>query len=154
RAGGGAVAVAEAELAEHADELVRLWGSDLRTHTTEARAVDGARRLGALEGALASLIARLEVPLVGAGLDPAELALFNPHTTPWAGWPMAVRVHFPPGLVHGGVAVDGLVAQAEEVERYRDGSVRRALLVMAPVIPPLGVLRLRCRSGPAPVAVP
>ncbi len=156
RASGGALAVAEGTLARHADELVRLWGSDLRTHTTEERVADAAARTGVLAAALDGLVARLEPHLLDVPLAPGELALFNPHPTPWAGWPVAVRAGFPPGLVRGGLRVerDGheLPAQAEEVEPYRDGSWRSALVVVAPVIPPLGVVRLACRSGPAPAA--
>jgi hypothetical protein len=150
RAGRTAAAVEEGALARHADELVRLWGSDLRTHTTDERAADAACRLGALGAALDALVARLEPAVVGRAPGLGELALFNPHPTAWSGWPIAVRVSLPPGAIRGGVHVAGGVpAQAEEVERHRDGSVRRALLVVAPVVPPLGVVRLRLEDGPA-----
>jgi hypothetical protein len=154
RAGGGRAAVPEAALARHADELVRLWGSDLRTHTTDERAADAARRTGALAAALDALVVRLEPALLSPPLGAGEVALFNPWPTPWAGWPVAVRASFPPGLLPAGVRVTAgaseLPAQAEEVERYRDGSIRRALLVVAPVLPPLGVARLACRPAPLP----
>jgi hypothetical protein len=158
RASGGAVTVPEGELVHHADELVRLWGSDLRTHTTDERAVEAAARLGALGAALDRLVAGLEPHVLAAPLAPGELALMNPHATTWAGWPFTVQARFPPGLIRDGVRVEAgsheIPAQAEEVERHRDGSWRAARLVVAPVIPPLGVLRLACRPGPAAAPPP
>jgi hypothetical protein len=56
--------------------------------------------------------------------------------------------------VRGGLAlVDEqgrtVASQIEDVEVYRDGSLRRATVVVAPTIPALGTLRLRCTSAPA-----
>jgi hypothetical protein len=154
RVGRGAVPVGEGTLVRHADELARLWGSDFRTHTTDERAADAAARTGALGAALDRLVARLEPHVLPLSLASGEVALFNPHPTPWAGWPVAVHVRFPPGLVRGGLRVEAdgreVAAQAEEVEIYRDGSWRSALVVVAPVVPALGVVRLACGTGPAP----
>jgi hypothetical protein len=154
RAGGGTVAASEGTIARLADGVVRLWGSDLRTYTTEERAAAVAADAGALGSELDRLVAGLEPAVAGPPLAADEAVLFNPHPTPWLRWPVAVRLAWPPGVVRGGLAVESggrkLVAQAEEVERHRDGSWRSALVVMAPVIPPLGALRLRCRTGRAP----
>ncbi len=156
RAGAGPAVIAEPELARLRDEVLRLWGSDLRTHTTDARHFAAEEHAGALGAQLASLVARLERPLVDRPLAPDELVLFNPHPMPWAAWPFAVDARWPPGVVRGVLAVEAagrpIPAQAEEVETYRDGSLRAARLVLAPVIPPLGVLRVRCRPGPPPAA--
>ncbi len=156
RAGGGRAAVAEDALARLADRIVRLWGSDLRTHTTDERAAAAADETGAVAAALDRLVAGLEAALLPAPLAPDELVLFNPHSTPWAGWPLALRASWPPGVVRGGLRVEAggheIPAQAEEVERYRDGSLRRALVVLAPVLPPLATLGLRCLTGPVPAA--
>ena len=153
RASGGRSGAAEPVLARAADALGRLWGSDLRTHTTDERVAAAAAEAGRLAGELDGIVASLETALLPAPLLPGEVGLFNPHPFVWAGWPLAVQVRLPPGLVARGLAarIDGreTVAQAEEVERYRDGSIRRALLVVAPVIPPLGFVRVACVSGPA-----
>jgi Glycosyl hydrolase family 57 len=152
RAGGGRGG-AEGVLAGAADELVRLWGSDLRTHTTDERLDDARRRLGALDATVDAVVARLERAACPTPAAPGEIVLFNPHPTPWAGGPVAVRTAFPPGRVRGALRVEAdgrpVPAQAEEVERYRDGSWRRALVVVAPAIPPLGLVRLACTGGPA-----
>jgi hypothetical protein len=157
RAARGRVAVAEGVAQRLGDAVLRLWGSDLRTHTTEARAADAARRAGALDAEVAALVARLDAALLPAPLAPDELALFNPHAHPWTAAPIAVPAHFPPGLVCGAPHAESggreVVAQAEEVEHHRDGSVRRCVLVLAPALPPHGTLRLRVRGGgraPAP----
>ncbi len=151
RASGGRVALPEGELADVADGLVRLWGSDLRTHTTDARAAAAVARAGALSARLDALVADAEAMLPGGPAAPDELVVFNPHPTTWHG-PVAVPARWAPGVVPGGLRLelDGreVPAQAEEVERHRDGSLRRALVVLAPSVPPLGTLRLRCRSGP------
>ena len=154
RAGGGRTTIAEPVLARAAEATGRLWGSDLRTHTTDDRAAAAAAGAGALAAELRGIVGPLEQAVLGTPLAAGEVALFNPHPFVWAGWPIAVRVALPPGQVTGGVRVtaDGreIVAQAEEIERHRDGSVRRALLVVTPVLPPLGLVRLACTSGPAP----
>lgn len=152
RAGGG-TAIAEATVGRLSDEVVRLWGSDLRTHTTDERADASAARAGAVAAELDGLVRRLEPDVVGPALAPDELLLFNPHAAAWTSTPLAFPVRFAPGVVHGTIRVDAagreLPAQAEEIECHRDGSVRSAILVVAPTIPPLGTLRLGCRSGAA-----
>lgn len=151
RAHGGA-GTPEGAVARGRDALGRLWGSDLRTHTTDARHDDAAGRLGALATSLGELVGRLEAPLAPA--SPDELVLFNPHPFAWSGQPFATTVAWPPGLVRGGLAlVDeqgrAVASQIEDVETYRDGSLRRATVVVAPMIPALGTLRLRATSAPA-----
>jgi hypothetical protein len=152
RAGGGA-AVPERTVGWLGDGIVRLWGSDLRTHTTEQRAAAVAADTGAIGAELDRLVAELEPGVAGEALPADEVVLFNPHPMPWMRWPVAVRLAWPPGVVRDGLVVESgrrkLVAQAEEIEHHRDGSWRSALVVLAPVIPPLGTLRLRCRSGRA-----
>jgi hypothetical protein len=151
RMGGEAQAPSEACVARLGDEVARLWGSDLRTHTTEERVAAASARAGAVAAELDALVARLEAPLVRRPPAPDELLLFNPSASPWAGWPIAVPVAWPPGSVRGALRVDAggqeVPAQAEEVETHRDGSLRRALVVVAPTLAPWGVLRLRCRTG-------
>lgn len=156
RAGAGPAIIAEPRIAHLRDEVLRLWGSDLRTHTTDARHAAALARAGAVGAEIAALVARLEQALVARPLAPDEVVLFNPHPMPWTGWPFAFDARWPPGVVCGGVALEAagrrIAAQAEEVETYRDGSLRGARLVVAPLIPPLGLLRVRCRPGPPPAA--
>src|SRR5205807_4537469 len=125
----------EGTLPRAANEVVRLWGSDLRTHTTDERAASASARLGAVGAALDRLIARLDRGLARPALGADEAVLFSPHPKPWAGWPMAVRLAWPPGLVRGGLRVaigeHEAIAQPEEVETYRDGGWGRALVVLA-----------------------
>jgi hypothetical protein len=162
RASGGRVAVPEADVARLADGVARLWGSDLRTHTTEARAAAADAQAGALAAELDTLTARLEGALLPGPAAPDEVVLLNPWPTPWAGWPVAVRRRWQPGCLRGRLYADAggreVPAQAEEVELHRDGSLRSALVVLAPVIAPYATLRLRLRGGgaspPAPVEVP
>ncbi|HEV7731392.1 MAG TPA: hypothetical protein VGR62_04480 [Candidatus Binatia bacterium] len=157
----GVAAGTEAAVGRLADEVVRLWGSDLRTHTTDERTDAAAARAGAVASEIDALVARLEPALVTPALAPDELALFNPHPTAWTATPVAFPVRFAPGVVRGGLRVEAagreLPSQLEEVETYRDGSIRAGLLVVAPHVPPLGTLRLRCRSAaiaPAPGDAP
>src|SRR5262249_13083284 len=110
-------------------------------------------RAGAVAAALDRHRAALEPSLVGKPLAPDELVLFNPRPAAWAGGPVAIRLWWPPGVVRDGLVVEArggaLPAQAEEVEVYRDGSWRSAVVVVTPTLAPFGALRLRCRSGPA-----
>jgi hypothetical protein len=153
RAGAAGAGIPEAALARLGDEVVRLWGSDLRTHTTEERAAAAAARAGALAAELDAIVARLEPGVLDQPLGADELALFNPHPAGWAGWPVEVAVRWPPGRMSGAVRLRAgerdVPAQAEAVETHRDGSWRSARLVLAPVVPALGVVRLRCeRAAP------
>jgi Glycosyl hydrolase family 57 len=158
RAGGGRVAVAEADVARLADQVARLWASDLRTHTTEARAGAADAEAGALAAELDALTVRLEAACVPAAPAPEEIVLLNPWPTPWAGWPLAFRRRWPPGCLRGRIRATAagreVPVQLEEVETHRDGSLRAALVVVAPVIGPQATLRLRLASGGAVPALP
>jgi hypothetical protein len=156
RVAGAAGVLPEGGIARLADEVARLWGSDLRTHTTEERAAAALAQAGALGAELDLLVERLEAALVRQPLAPEERLLFNPAGGVWAGWPVALPMSWPPGIVRGTLRIEAagheVPAQAEEVETYRDGSLRRALVVVAPTLSPWGVVRLRCRSGEASAA--
>ncbi|MCW5893795.1 MAG: hypothetical protein KIT14_25050 [bacterium] len=152
RAAGGA-GVGEGDVGRCRDALGRLWGSDLRTHTTDARHDDAAARLGALAASVDAVLGRLEAPL--APPAPDAVVLFNPHPFAWTAQPFATTLAWPPGVVRGGLALldeqgRRVPSQLEEVETHRDGSLRRAVVVLAPTLPALGTLRLRCTSAPAP----
>ncbi len=130
--------------------LVSLWRSDLRTRATEDK-------LETFEAGAAGLArearARLEqrVPDLDDGDD---AVLFNPWSERWEGHPVEVSLRLPPGRIPSASPVlppaeelgDGDF-QLEVEGVHRDGTVRSAVLVIRPTLPPGGHLRLRLRPG-------
>ncbi len=149
RAGRGDAVRERAELAA----LVSLWGSDFRTRATEEKLDRFQARVGA---------ARLRARVALAGLVPLpddddEVVLVNPSAERWTGDPVEIPLRFAPGrfACARAIARDGaLDAVAQQIEvhgRHRDGSIRRATLVLEPALDPGEVLRLR--FGPAEAAL-
>jgi hypothetical protein len=132
------VEAAAAPLRELWRDATRLWGSDFRTMATDDKRQCFAEGLGHALGRARELLGRLSsmaAPALG-------FTLFNPGPGDWGGVPVTIRVGFRPGRFRAlpglryGEAGPGHVLphQWEEVEHYRDGSVRRALAVLCPRI--------------------
>ncbi len=135
------------------DALVELWRSDLRTRATEEK-IDGFHEdAGRLSGSLRHALEGA-APALAEG-DAA--VLINTDLQPWCGDPVEVPLRFPPGRLQAGrVEAPGLdpgLAQLEVEDRYRDGSVRRATLVVAPRLEPGAQLSLRVVPEPRSVEV-
>ncbi|MDE3225711.1 MAG: hypothetical protein KGN30_09910 [Nitrospirota bacterium] len=127
-------------------DLCALWGSDYRTHTTDAKYEAFARRLGDVWGGIgrsrSGLIER--IPLEG------DFALMNVLPIPWIGEPCRLPLRFGPGVVEADIVleVDGqeVPTQVEEPQRYRDGSLRQALVSFCPRLAPGAIAQCRVRS--------
>jgi len=132
-------------------DLVRLWGSDYRTRATEERLTAFHARMGiALAGVHTRVAGRLPAPVEGE-----DVLLVNASEEAWSGYPVEVALHLPPGRWHDAVPIatpeETLPPGRYQLEvhgRYRDGSVRRAVLVLEPELPPGGELRLRLEPAP------
>ena len=136
--------VANAEDAER--DLVRSWGSDSRTRATEERLLAFHARMGI---ALAGVRARVDRRLPERR-DGEDVLLCNASDDAWEGLPIEVPLHLAPGRLHDLRAVPDVAEflppgrqQLEVHGRYRDGSVRRAILLLEPELPPGARLRLR-----------
>lgn len=137
-------------------ELVSLWRSDLRTRATE-------EKLEAFEAGAAELRQRAEERLSGRvpALGGEDAVLYNPWPEPWEGHPVELSLRLPPGRLPAGSAVrppaEGLAEgdyQLEVQALHRDGTVRRAALVLRPRLAPGAQLRIRLRRNAPGAAAP
>lgn len=117
------------------EQLVLLHASDLRTSVTQPKADAMFADVGRLTADV-SRFARTQA----ARLATADVVLSNAAGGPWRGWPVAVDLRMAAGdfpesveLVGAGGREDRPEQQVETVERYPDGSLRRARVVLAGV---------------------
>ncbi len=115
--------------------LVGLWRSDFRTRATEQRVESFQFGMGAATAAARAELERCVPPLP----EDALALVINASDVAWEDDPIEVPLHLPPGrLHHAAVICDRAEAlppdhhQLEVHGRYRDGSIRRAILVLEP----------------------
>jgi len=115
-------------------ELNELWGSDLRTKTTDEKYYGGRMKIGEISRTL-----DLKVKNVFAHFKPNDdFILINHFEDDWNYEPFEMDISFRPGERFGelGVAINSepVKTQCEHKEFYRDGSIRRVKLVICPFI--------------------
>jgi hypothetical protein len=142
-----------ADAAEGLRDLVSLWRSDLRTRATDEKLAEFHERAGRLGARLRDRIERTAPPLPPG----ADVVLLNASNEAWNGEIVEIELRLPPGRLRDGavraIPTDVLAegaAQLEVRERHRDGSVRRARLVVAPCLVPGATLALELVSRGAP----
>jgi hypothetical protein len=113
------------------EQLVLLHASDLRTSLTQPKADAMYADVGRLTTDAARLARDQQ-----SRTEPADVVLANATGGRWRGWPVAVDLRLPPGrwatsveLVEAGSG-DRPLQQVETVERFPDGSLRRARVVL------------------------
>ncbi len=119
---------------EHWRDVNELWGSDLRTKTTDEKYYSGRARIGEVSRLLES-----KLNTVYTHFQPKyDFILINQFAQDWEYEPYVLDVSFSPNDKRGNLAVeiDGtrVPTQCEMLELYRDGSIRRAKLVICPYI--------------------
>lgn len=131
--------------------LATLWGSDFRTRATEEKVEAFHERMGAAH-ALAQQRLEAAAPRLGDGED---VVLVNASDEPWTGHPVEVPLRLAPGRLREAAvravpeaALAPGAAQLEVSGRYRDGSLREAILVLEPELAPGACLRLRLEPAP------
>ena len=132
-------------LGESRRELVDLWRSDFRTRATEEKIVEFEAGVGA---AIARGRERLEraMPSLHEG---EQVVLANPGDQDWSGGAVELPLELRAGQAFaldigrcGGGRIDPRAGQVEVVSRHRDGSIRRANLVLDPEVPARGRIGL------------
>lgn len=118
----------------HWRDLNELWGSDLRTKTTDEKHYSGRAKIGEV-----SRLLDAKLQNVYTHFEPKyDFILINQFSEDWEYEPYELDVSFEPGDRFGqiGVEIDGtqVPAQCERIELYRDGSIRRVKLVICPYI--------------------
>ncbi len=124
----------DAHLADMWEALCSLWGSDFRTHTTTEKWLLFKKKIGHATAVAEQLLSRASERLA----EGHDLAIFNPGSFDWEGRPFELRVHFAPGVIQNlpilALGERPVRLQVEDAERYRDGSLRKALLVFCPYV--------------------
>ncbi len=120
-------------------DLCYLWGSDFRTFTTEEK----EDRFHNLMGYNLEKADRLRQSLIDKITCTDGFLLLNPLEEDWDKVPFAFELKFKPGQVRYPFAVNidckKVLHQVENIEYYKDGSVRKAALVVCPEIPAMGL---------------
>ncbi len=135
-------------------DLIYLWSSDFRTHTTDEKYLVFRNKMGAAyhksEETISELTGKLKVE--------KDFALYNPGPVDWSGSPFIMKACFEPGEMKGNVRVllDGkeLTTQEEDIENYRDGSRRRTTLVFKPFLSAGELTQGTLIASQTPLAVP
>jgi hypothetical protein len=130
------VVTADGTFAASDRSLISLWGSDYRTFITQHKYVEFRSRMGQ------SLVTASETvdKLMGDAPAGGEIRLYNPNSDTWAGVPYEFDAEFGPGQYRVppsvSIADRVLPTQLENIERRRDGSIRRARVVICPTLAP------------------
>jgi len=128
--------------------LVSLWGSDYRTFTTQEKYVEFRNGVGA---ALAEVGHAIDQTLA-AFPDNGELRFYNPNRVDWEGVPHEFKAEFRKGEVnlpvHLSMAGRQVPTQLEDVALWPDGSVKRARVIVCPMVPARDWAGARFVSGP------
>lgn len=112
------------------NSLAELWGSDLRTKTTDEKHYSGKLKLGEL----AKTLDKKRNKIYDRFVPKYDFLLINPFQEDIIAEPFELDLSFTQGEKRGelGIEIDGelAVSQCEYQELYRDGSIRRACFVV------------------------
>lgn len=118
------------------EELVECWASDYRTHTTETKFTKFKLALGKMADRIDADQKRIEKIILGS--FPSKVVIVNTEESDWDGLTLEFKVHFQPHMysIHLDLLVDGkkVKHQLEEIELYKDGSLRAATVVITPYV--------------------
>jgi hypothetical protein len=114
-------------------ELTNLWSSDFRTHTTDTKYMNFRNKLGATSGYCKNLFNELCKQI---HVDD-DFVLINPNNFIWEN-PYEYKLYFEAGKYRTGITVllnnQKIETQLEEMEYYRDRSIKSVKLVIEPYI--------------------
>ena len=114
-------------------ELTYLWSSDFRTHTTDEKYMIFRNKLGATSEYIKNLFKKLCEQI---DVDD-DFVIINPNDFVWKN-PFEYKLHFESGKYTTGITIllnnQEIETQLEELEYYRDGSIRLVKIVIEPDI--------------------
>jgi len=134
-------------------ELTNLWSSDFRTHTTDKKYMNFRNKLGATSEFCKNLFEELCNQIV---VD-EDFVLINPNNFDWQN-PYEFKLQFEHGKYRNGVSVlldnQEIITQLEEMEYYRDGSIRSVKIVIEPSVNAHSIVQGKIIEVDVPVNVP
>lgn len=131
-------------------ELTNLWSSDFRTHTTDKKYIDFRNKLGSTlelcERLFNDLCLQIEID--------KDFVLVNPNNFDWKN-PYEFKLQFVRGKYRKGIKVllnnDEIETQLEEIEYYRDGSIKSIKIVIEPFINAQSIVQGKIREINHPI---
>ena len=134
-------------------ELTNLWSSDFRTHTTDKKYMNFRNKLGATSEFCKNLFQEL-----GNQIEIEEdFVIINPNNFDWQN-PYEFKLQFEHGKYRRGVSVQldnqEIISQLEEMEYYRDGSIRSVKIVIEPSINAHSIVQGKIIEVDIPIDVP
>lgn len=148
----GLTEVPDALVSTFERSLVRLWASDYRTNTTHEKASAFSAEFGDLAGQLNRALAA-----ASPASDATTIHIYNPHEFAIRDTPIKVAIGpLPPGRFRKSLTLetngDEAPCQVENVQRYRDQSIRGCDVVLRPEIQPAASLTLSIVDATSPHA--
>jgi len=118
-------------------DLINCWASDYRTHTTEAKYHHFTNLVHSLNNKLNKKLENIKKEIHKKTLL-GDIILFNPNNIDWNKIPYEIKLHFQPNRFFSllKIFVDGyeIPSKMEDIQLYRDQSLRSCTLIIEPTI--------------------
>ena len=116
-------------------ELCDCWGSDFRTHTIEEKYVIFNEMISVLNKKLDNEIITKKKLIEN---EYGDLIIFNPNQQIWNNIPFEINLRFKPKKIKHNFDVfldnQKQISQIENIQKYKDGSLRSVKLVLEPFV--------------------
>ncbi len=134
----------ESKNEEYISQLCDCWASDFRTHTVEEKYLIFNQMISILNKKLDN---EINIKKSNIKKEKGDLIILNPNEQDWNNIPFEINLRFKPNKFKCGFDVysenQKLVSQIEDIQKYKDGSLRSVKLVIEPIVFSLKVLKLK-----------
>jgi hypothetical protein len=125
-------------------ELCDCWASDFRTHAVEEKYIMFNHMISTLNKKLDD---ELHIKKENIKKEKGELIIFNPNQHDWNNIPFEINLRFSPSKIKQKFDIFSnnikLISQIENIQKYKDGSLRSVKLILEPNVSSQKVLRLK-----------
>ena len=130
-------------------KLVDCWGSDYRTHTDEKKFHLFNKKINSLNDELNLTLSKHQT--TNSPKPHNDITIHNPNNHDWNNFPLEIELFLKPGMFNNLFEIhmnnNKIKSQIENIHRYRDGSLRSALVVLAPKIPKKSSIKLQIKNS-------
>jgi len=125
-------------------QLCDCWASDFRTHTVEEKSKIFNHMISVLNQKLDNEITNIRSIIKK---EKGELIIFNPNNQNWKNLPFEINLRFKPNKIKHNFDIysenQKIVSQIENIQKYRDGSLRSIKLILEPFVNSQKFLKLK-----------
>ena len=118
------------------NQLIDSWGSDFRTHTTDAKNQEFSKLTNTLNSNIDEKLANILTKRTKKFND--DIIIYNPNNYDWNNLPYQITLHFKQGYIKSNLKTISknleLVSQLENKKFYKDGSLRSCDIIFEPFI--------------------